>query len=70
MQAPANLIVEEIRVQRMVSSLTKRETLADMFSPMSVSVAPARRAPRTPRNMNLIVWVLKTIQQKKRATSV
>jgi hypothetical protein len=67
MQAPANLIVEEIRVQRMVSSLTKRETLADMFSPMSVSVAPARRAPR---NMNLIVWVLKAIQQKKRATSV
>ena len=67
MQAPANLIAEEIRVQRMVSSLTKRETLADMFSPMSVSVAPARRAPR---NMNLIVWVLKAIQQKKRATSV
>ena len=72
MYTPTNPIAEEIRAQRMVSSLTDRETLADIFSPMSAPPPMARHASSIWRKMNLgqsIMRVFKANQQKVRATS-
>lgn len=72
MYAPTNPIAEEIRAKRMVNSLTDRQTLTDIFSPMSAPPAPAKRALRIPRNMNLgqsIMRIFKANQQKSRPTS-
>lgn len=72
MYAPTNPITEEIRAQRLVSSLTDREAFADIFSPMSAPPTPARRTPRIARTMNLVQSIMrnfKASQHRSRAAS-